>query len=321
MPKARDDDPPVRRHPKRERIVVPSRPIKQFAAEAAEDLARTVHRLESWMHRAFPAGSRPYAALAVLRDIATTARFTRAQRGDDSGLRALQLALDLHAIGETLPQDRVTDLRRDLETCALGPLEPPPEALHPLQAQSQLVVRAAFFRAGVPPGQPAYSGKGGRKKPDILIERGASIYGIEVKRPTALKNVVPRAQDAAFQLTSAGLKGGIVLDVTDAVTADSPGAIDDQILQVAQLVMDTVFTDGVGWKPGYSEVWMITVMARPAWQVVMTSESNGEVLIHSTSAGVALGTAAGTLDTIRANWMRDSLADGLNKLGFTSQEP
>ncbi|MEW5916533.1 MAG: hypothetical protein AB1762_09015 [Gemmatimonadota bacterium] len=189
-----------------------------------------------------------------------------------------------------------------------------------LQAQSQLVVRAAFFLAGVMPGQPTHSGKDGRKKPDILVENGASTYGVEVKRPTAAKNVVPRAMDAAEQLSNAGLKGGIVLDITDTLTADTPEQTDVQVVDAAMQVMDAFFINGVGWKSGYSQVLMITVIARPILRVIMKTATNGEVQNHSTSAGVALGTAEGTLDTIRARWMRDRLAHGLDKLGFTSSE-
>lgn len=303
-----------------ERIVVPASPIRQFSAQAASDLEHTIARIEKWVGKPFPNESRPYAALEVLREVSTTARFTREQRGDDSGLRAIQLALDLAAIADSLPSDLVKDLRKDLETCAFGPLDPPPDALQPLQAQSQLIVRGALFRAGVSPGQPSHSGSGGRKKPDILVENGLSTYGIEVKRPTALRNVLPRARDAAEQLKNAGVNGGIVLDLTDCITPGNETAVDDEILRQADAVTNEFFADGKGWKPGASHIWMITVMARPAWQVVMANEKDGQVLIHSTSVGVALGTAQGTLDTIRAKWLRRKVAEGLNRLGFTYTE-
>src|SRR5690349_4302697 len=98
-----EDDPPIRHHPKVERIVVPKRPIVEFAAEAASELEDTIKRLEQWIGKPFPAGSRPYQALEVLRDMAATGRFTPQHRADESGLRALQLALDLRAIADALP--------------------------------------------------------------------------------------------------------------------------------------------------------------------------------------------------------------------------
>jgi hypothetical protein len=313
------DDPPFRKAAI-ERIVVPSRSAGEFASEAANDLEATIGKLEAWMKRPFAASSRPCAALGVLREIARTGQFTVAQRGDAGGIRAMQLALDLDAIGDALPAGVVTDLRRDLETVASGPLMPQPDALGSLQAQSQLVVRAAYFRAGVEPGQPMHSGKGGKKKPDILIANGASIYGVEVKRPTLMKNVLPRAVDAAEQLRNAGLDGGIVIDITDALEAQTPDAADAAVLSSAELVMDAFFTDGSGWKPGYGHIWMITIMARPMWQTMIKNQNDTEVMAWNTSAGVSLGTTAGSLNTIRGTWMRNRLADGLNKIGFTSAE-
>jgi hypothetical protein len=313
------DDPPFQKLAT-ERIVVPSRSAREFASEVTNDLEETIGKLESWMKKPFPASSRPYAALEVLRDIASTGQFTAAQRGDESGIRATQLALDLDAIGDALPPTVVTDLRRDLEVVGSGPLIPPPGSLAPLQAQSQLVVRAAYFRAGVDPGQPTHSGKGGKKKPDILIANGASTYGVEVKRPTVMKNVLPRAVDAAEQLRNADLDGGIVIDITDALEDQSPEAADAAVLSSVRMVMDAFFTDGSGWMPGYAHIWMITVMARPMWQTAMKNQIDTEVMAWNTSAGVSLGTTVGSLNTIRGTWMRNRLADGLNKIGFTSAE-
>jgi hypothetical protein len=300
---------------RRERIVLPNRPILQFAHDARRDLEEVIGQLEGWMKRPFPPDSRPYAAMAVLRDMELTGRFTRQHRGDDNGVRAMQLAMDLRAIAECLPTNVAKDLREDLEMCASGPLDPQPDYLKPLQAQSHLIVRAAFNRANVPPGELRHYKHGG-KKPDVLIENGLSTYGVEVKRPTKLSTVLPRAEYAAEQLSNANLKGGIVLDISDALTSDSPADMDAEVVRQAKTVMDAAFTNGEGWKRGYENVMMITVMARLPWQVVMTSDIDGEVNSYSTSCGVDLGKMEGMLDTIRARWMRDKLADGLDALGF-----
>lgn len=301
---------------RRERIVLPNRPILAFAREARADLERLLAQLEDWMKRPFPPSSRLHAALAVLKDMEVTGRFTREQRGNDHGLRAMQLAMDLRAIAECLPNRVVTDLRRDLELCASGPLDPQPDDLTPLQAQSQLIVRAAFNRVGVPPGDLTHSGKDGRKKPDILIANGATTYGVEVKRPTKLRNVLPRAEDAAEQLSNATLKGGVVVDISDALTSDVPDDMDTEVVRQAKVVMNAFFIDGKGWKQGFTNVMMITVMARLPRQVRMTGANSGEVNSYSTSCGIDLGTMEGTLDSRRARWMRDKLADGLDALGF-----
>ena len=303
-----------------ERIVLPTRPIRQYAKEARADLERVIAQIERWMKRPFPADTRAYTALSVLKDMEVTGHFTREQRGDLSGLRAMQLAMDLRAIAECLPSKVVTDIRRDLEKCASGPLEPQADDLTPLQAQSQLIIRAAFNRVSVPPRYLTHSGRGGRKKPDILIANGAATYGVEVKRPTKLGNVLPRAKDAADQLSNAKLKGGVVLDISDALTSDAPDNMDVEVVRQAKVVMDAFFTDGEGWKEGYENVMMITVMARLPWQVVVTDENNTEVRSYSTSCGVDLGRMEGTLDQLRARWMRDKLAAGLDALGFREKD-
>jgi hypothetical protein len=61
-------------------------------------------------------------------------------------------------------------------------------------------------------------------------------------------------------------------------------------------------------------------MARPMWQTAMKNQIDTEVMAWNTSAGVSLGTTVGSLNTIRGTWMRNRLADGLNKIGFTSAE-
>ncbi len=310
----------MKRNLETERIELPARPVRKFAAETSRDLLASQEQIEQWMGRTFPDGSRLHQARAVLDDVATTGKFTPEQRGDDDGLRAIQLSLDIAAIAGALPPNRVADLRKDLETCAAGLLSPTAPNLSALQVQSQLVVRSAFFRAGVEPSQPTHSTLGGRKKPDILVVNGLATYAVEVKRPTMSKNVLPRALDASEQLLNSGFPGGIVIDITDCLSHSNPESTDQQILTHADAISDAIFIHGKGWKPGFRHVRMITVMARPTWQIAMTGTSEGQVLIHSTSCGVAFGTSPGTLDTIRSHWLRTALGTGLNRIGFTSAE-
>lgn len=310
----------MKRNLETERIELPARPVRQFAAETSRDLAESQARIEAWMGHSYPAGSRLHQARATLNDIGATGRFTPEQRGDEDGLRAVQLALDIFAIAGALPDRRVADLRKDLESCGVGALNPLPPNLSALQVQTQLVVRSAFFRAGIQPSQPTHSTAGGRKKPDILLANGLATYAVEVKRPTASRNVLPRALDASEQLLNAGLAGGIVIDITDCLKDANPESTDQQVLMHSDSISDAMFIHGKGWKPGFKHVLMITVMARPAWQIAMTGEKEGQVLIHSTSCGVALGTAQGSLDTIRSHWLRTALGTGLNRIGFTSTE-
>jgi hypothetical protein len=171
--------------------IVPPRPVRGLAREAALDLQTSLTVIERWMKKPFSAGARPHVALQVLEEVAETGRFTYEHRGDHDAIHALQLAFDLREVAATLPDVLVADLRKAIETCARGPLDPPQEDLAPVQAQSEMIVRAAYARSGESPRQPSHSGAGGRAKPDILLENGTITYGVEVKRPTRLKNVGP----------------------------------------------------------------------------------------------------------------------------------
>ncbi|HEX7961399.1 MAG TPA: hypothetical protein VF493_15865 [Terriglobales bacterium] len=301
-----------------ERIDVPARPIRAFCNDTSSDLRASIGKIETWMGRPLPASSRFHLALAELDRLAQKGDFDVDPATRERGMRAIQLALDMFAIAEALPAERIADLRRDLEACAAGTLVPSGADFVPLQAQSQLIVRAALYRAGVAPSQPTHSGSGGRKKPDILIENGLSEYAIEVKRPTVLKNALPRAKDAAEQLDGAEMKGGIVIDVTDSV--GNAEEADAAVVAQADRISAEFFTHGEGWKPGCRHVMMVGVIARPAWHYVPSGQKEGQVMIHSTSCVAAFGTKRGTLDTLHSHWMREKLNLGLNKLGFTSSE-
>ncbi len=302
-----------------ERIVVPARPIRAFATETARDLRLSLARIEGWTGSACPGDSRFHQALTVLDRIANSGQFVVDDTAGESTMRAIQLALDALAIADALPDQRVADLRKDIHAAGVGSLLGE-GATQALQAQSQLIVRAAFYRAGVKPSQPTHSGARGRKKPDILIENGTANHPVEVKRPTAAKNVVPRALDAAEQIRPSASKGGMVIDVTDCLADATPETADDTVVAHAEAIGSQFFVHGSGWKPGYSHVLMVGVMARPTWHMKLTGYNEGQVLIHSTSCVAAFGTARGTLDTLQGHWLRSHLEAGMNRLGFTSDE-
>ena len=302
-----------------ERIDVAPRPASQFASEVAADLEYAITFLERWMARPFARTSRPRAALDVLRDAIDTKKFTPGERGSDEALRALQLALDLKAIVAGLPPQRVADLRRELEICADGPLMPV-ENLQPLQAQSQLVVRAALAKAGIEPSQPSHSGSKSRKKPDILVEDLNHVYAIEVKRPSAGRNVAPRAMDASSQIKGAGLRGGVVIDATDCIIDSSPAAADAELLDLLYEASSSFFSDDTGVRPGHGHIMFLLLFARPAWTIEYASQREGQIVVHNSSAGIAYGAVKGTLPHIKGQWLRERIGLGLNMLGFTALE-
>jgi hypothetical protein len=197
-----------------ERIVIPARPVRKFAEETARDLRVAINRIETCMGRPFPRDSRLHRALAVLDLVSASGRFDAGANGDQSCMRAIQLALDIFAIAEAMPSHRVADLRKDLELCAAGPLVPDSGNLRSLQAQSQLVVRAAFYRAGVNPTQPTYSGSDGRKKPDILLENGVGVFTVSRLSARPLVRTLFRARKTPQNSSEAPSCAGVWLSMS-----------------------------------------------------------------------------------------------------------
>ncbi len=306
------------RRVKESKVAVPVRPIRELAAEAAGDLKQTIARLTNWGVRV-PAASRARTALEVLEHVASSGQFTSEQRGDDTAIRALQLSMDLRAITDSLPTDLVAELRRDLEKCVAGKLAFDPDDLEPSQFQSQLIIRAAFAKMGVVPLVPTKAEFSGGKRPDILVENGVSRYGIEVKRPTKASTVLSNAARASTQIGEPGLKGGVILDVTDCLLGIPPTEVDDVVLKHYEQTSALFFENGVGFKPGQSHMLFAGVLARPMW-TVSGVKGDAMVAVHSTSAIGAFGTRPGTLDFRRATWLRETINDGLNQIGFTSVE-
>jgi len=193
--------------------------VREISAEAVRDVDTAIDLLRSW-NVSVPEDSRLHQARAILADGAACGRLVPTHRGDDLGLRALELAFDYAAIADTLPTQPVAALRRELTSSLLGPLDPPEEVRGPLQLQSQFVVRAAFVLAGMSPCHPTHSPQESRSSPDLLLENGLSTYAIETKRPKLAKNVVPRMEDARAQLLDYGMPGGILVDVRRRAAVD-----------------------------------------------------------------------------------------------------
>jgi hypothetical protein len=306
------------RRVKESKVVVPVRPVREMAKEAAADLRATAERFGNWGLR-IPAGSRIAQAISVLDDVSTSGRFTPQQRAGLEGFQALQFSMDMRAVADTLPEGKVKELRTDIEKCISGPLAPNADNLEPAQFQSQLIVRSAFWRMGVDPQVPTKAQFGDRKRPDILIANGLSTYGIEVKRPTKDSTVLSNATSASGQILTPGLKGGVILDLTDCMAGVASSDVDDRLLAHYDALAALFFKNGVGFVPGQSHMIVAGVMARPMW-VLQADSVDAQVAVHSTSAVGAFGVSPGTLDFRRATWIRDTFNEGMNKLGFTTSE-
>jgi hypothetical protein len=150
---------------------IPPRPIRQIAAEAAADVEVSIQRLTQWGVKV-DRDSRLHKALTVLRHAIATGALAPQHRGDQLGLRSLEIAFDYGAIARTLPEKSVAAIRREIGDSLKGEIEPPENARGPVQLQSQGIARAAFVMAGLAPTHPTHSPKLGRSSPDLMLENG-----------------------------------------------------------------------------------------------------------------------------------------------------
>lgn len=102
---------------------IPPRPIRQIAAEAAADIEVSIQRLmQSGVRVA--GDSRLHQALTVLRHAVATGALAPEHRGDQLGLRSLEIAFDYGAIARTLPEKRVAVVRREIGDSLKGEMQP-----------------------------------------------------------------------------------------------------------------------------------------------------------------------------------------------------
>jgi hypothetical protein len=299
-----------------EQLEVPPRPVREIAGEAVADINYAIQRLTQWSVRV-PADSRLHQARGILAEAAETGTLIPRHRGDDLGLRALELAFDYAAIADTLPQATIASIRRELESSLVGPLDPPEAARGPQQLQAQFVVRAAFVRAGLSPSHP--TPRPGVSNPDLLLENGASTYAIEVKRPKVMHNVVPRMIDARDQIADYGLPGGILVDVTDCLRGIAPDRVGDEVWRLALRLYDEVFMERGGFRQESSHIMVAGTFGRLSWETTHY-ESHAMVNVHTVSVISIFADARNTIRDRRARWIRSSFQNGLEQLYRTITE-
>lgn len=299
-------------------VEVPARPIEVIAADALADVDESIRRLTQWGVAIEPS-SRLHQARAILEHAIKTRELVPKHRGDDLGLRALELAFDYGAIAETLPKAVVATMKRELRDSLLGPINPSATERGSLQLQSQCVMRAAFVRAGEIPRHPTHSPKKGLSSPDIILDNGTASYAIETKRPQLRKNIIPQFVRGSDQVKNYGLPGGVFIDATDAFR-DVPGAeLLGEVHRVALELYDRVFVTGQGYRPDMSHLMLIGVLARVAWHSD-DGEQRTMVQVHSASTIGVFATTQNNLAHHRARWLRKKLGDGLEQLDRTLLE-
>lgn len=299
------------------RTVTP-RPVRDIAGEAISDIDQASKKLRAWGVK-IPSNGRLVQARAILQHAAGTGEMVPLHRGDDLGLRSLELAFDYSAIADTLPPKRVAAVRRELESSLAGHLDPPEESMGPLQLQSQFVVRAAFVRAGVAPQHPTHSPRLGVQSPDLILENGLAKYAVEVKRPKTEAGLLSRFDDGRDQLLGYGLPGAVLVDVTDCVRSAPRTSVDDEVRRLALRLYDRTFVTGRGYNPGYGCVMVAGTFARIAWHSVDAS-GHSMVDVHTSSTIGVFATTEGNLLDHHGKWIRRTFQDGLDLLYQTLAE-
>ena len=295
-----------------ETLIIPPRPIRAVARDAATSIEASIASLRDWGVKV-PDNSRLHQALDVLNQAASSGLLAPAHRGDQLGLRALELAYDYADIGATLPLKRVATVRQELEQSLAGSLDPSAVDRSALQLQSQFLVRAALVLVGLSPRHP--SPRPRVKSPDLVVENATSEYGIESKRPEYARNVIPRMKDARDQLDSYGLQGAVVIDAADCLRG-FVGNKDTEVERLARSMSAEMFEEGRGYRPGYSGIIVSGAFARVAW-TSDDGESESMISVHTSSMITVYGQCKNTLQDHRARWLRTALREGLLRLGVS----
>lgn len=298
-------------------LEIPIRPQSEVVAETLTDLTAARRTLAEY-GVAFPAHSRVDQALAILKHAQTSGALVPVHRGDADGLRALELSFDYSAIAATLPENAIASVRRELGISLEGHLDGQELNGQPAQYQSQYVARAALVRAGLSPQHCTHSTQGGRKSPDIVVENGHSKYGIEVKRPRFLKNLVPRFNDGRDQLEPFEDGGGVIVDLTDCLRDVPVSVVDSQVSESVAILKGLVGTER-GYNPGYHSIKFAGIVVRSAWGVV-EGRRQAHILVHTSTAFVSFGKGPNTIDHRRGIWLRETIGKGYEQLYRTMGE-
>lgn len=308
----------MRRPPTRESVdelLILPRPINEIASEALAGVDEAIGRL-SRAGIEIDEDSRLHQAREILSDVSRTGLITPKQRGDDLGLRALEVALDYGDIAGVVTTAWPVSARRELRDSLRGDLTPTASGLRASQLQSQAIAFTAYQLAGC---SPRHATVKGVPSPDILLDNGVSTYGIEVKRPQSSKGILPRFHDGIIQLRGVGVVGGVLVDVTDCIRGLSSEDMDIRVREFALDLYDEVFEMGVGPRPGFADVIIVGCYARTA-AIKEESEASAIVDLRSFATLGILAKAQGTLAAHRAQWLRSKFEDGYSRLYRTIVE-
>lgn len=241
-------------------------------SEVPEPLTTLLPRLRTQLLRAIDLlGARrievsPESRLRIAADVLRAIQLVASGKRAPEALRDLEAAvvtaINFRDIADTLPDERVASIRRELAIAVSGDLHGPAVGRRPWQFESQHLVGAALRLADMPPVYSSVSGKAG-KAPDLRVEIGGSLYGVEVKRPEAINALEGRLKDACGQLRPTGRAGVVALDVTDLLRERGglslAAAVKTVNVQVDRLILRESME---GYREGFEPISCAFVFAR-----------------------------------------------------------
>jgi hypothetical protein len=236
----------------------PPRSASALCEDAASDLEAALLRFDQWGVR-IPNGGRLDEARRMLRNTAAKNEFPRDRDDLLRVTNAIILANDFADIAGYLDLPLTPESLRALNQAVKGSLHQAGTTRAPYQAQSELWAQAVLSRGGLQPF--ASTPRIGRSLPDYLVEVGSITYGVEVKRPETRASVVANLAKARDQLNSYGVKGVIIMDLTDCLPPQEPLTADGTIDQLNALVLREVWGSRA-YNAGYKGVMVLVVVAR-----------------------------------------------------------
>ena len=296
----------------------PRRRVAELFSEAADDAERAIETMKAWRVRIGP-DSRLTQAAATLRDVAANRQLPVDRRERQEVANALYTTLDFADAARALPPERVASLRSELEESLRGSLTPGDLNRRPWQLQSQHLVLGILHSVGLNPRIPIIPAKKRQKRPDFLVERGVSTYGIEVKRLESRRAGAARLSDANNQLFGYDVTGAVIIDATDIITAEAEGEFETQVVEFAEEMTRAIWVGPpIGYAVGFSSIMVLVVIARGLFE---TGPANDRYLnLHNASFATRFAFTENSLLDLRSRWLRDEIQEGLERVGYTRYE-
>lgn len=162
--------------------------------------------------------------LRLLRSIEGRSAYPNDPRLRPEIAAALGDAVQFSWVASVLPRQAVRTLVDELLRALRGAaVRSASDSAEPYQLQSQLYFGAMLAAAG-----HDIAVKEGEGLPDFFARSGTLLHGIEIKRPTSVRNLRKTLTKGADQLANAGGRGLLVLDMSELIQSTSPDVVEQE---------------------------------------------------------------------------------------------